>query len=394
MASAPPLLIVGASARAAAESAVLAGFEPLAVDLFADRDLQAIARVLRCPAEQYPHALVQLARKLAPAGTPLLLTGAMENHLEAAAELERWYPPVGPSVSAMAKAREPALWQAMPSIPGVRVPRIAGAPPCVPHTGSHDGPWLLKPRRGAAGRRVTFASSVPLHELNRSSDDTCYLQEFIPGIACSFTFFARDSHVHLLGATLQIVGDPAFGASGFEYAGSLAPLALSPPQQLAGQAIGQWLAQSRSLRGLFGVDFILSDAGIIHPIEINPRYTASVEVIERVTGTAALAKLQAVTQQHSPVCPATFNPVQAAGKAIVRAKRTLAVPDLWQRFNRSVLADVPEAGQVVPAHQPICTLLATGPSPEDCLAQLHDRAAELYTFLDELHPFTLSPRPG
>ena len=45
------------------------------------------------------------------------------------------------------------------------------------------------------------------------------------------------------------------------------------------QQLGLDLARGCGLRGLFGVDFVLSE-GVPWPVEINPRYTASVEVLE------------------------------------------------------------------------------------------------------------------
>ena len=76
----PPLVIVGASARAAAQSALRAGYEPWCIDLFADRDLRAFASVQRCPWSDYPQGIHILLRE-APKSAPVLLTGAMENHL-------------------------------------------------------------------------------------------------------------------------------------------------------------------------------------------------------------------------------------------------------------------------------------------------------------------------
>ncbi|MFN9850407.1 MAG: hypothetical protein ACK57P_01195 [Planctomycetota bacterium] len=39
------IVVAGASGRSAAQRAVLAGFEVLAIDLFSDRDLRSIAQV-------------------------------------------------------------------------------------------------------------------------------------------------------------------------------------------------------------------------------------------------------------------------------------------------------------------------------------------------------------
>ena len=70
------LLIVGASVRAAAFSALRAGFRPLAADKFADTDLTAC-----CPARRvadYPRGLPAAVSAWPPCGW--MYTGALENH--------------------------------------------------------------------------------------------------------------------------------------------------------------------------------------------------------------------------------------------------------------------------------------------------------------------------
>ena len=74
-----PIIILGASARAAAQSARRADYEPWCVDLFADRDLREIATVHPCPPNEYPGAMLRLLEQ-APPGAGVLLTGAMENY--------------------------------------------------------------------------------------------------------------------------------------------------------------------------------------------------------------------------------------------------------------------------------------------------------------------------
>ena len=57
------LAILGASARAAAQSAIRAGLSPWCADLFADRDLCAMASVARCERHDYPHGLLDLMER-------------------------------------------------------------------------------------------------------------------------------------------------------------------------------------------------------------------------------------------------------------------------------------------------------------------------------------------
>ena len=71
----------------------------------------------------------------------------------------------------------------------------------------------------------------------------------------------------------------------------------------------------------------------------------------------------------------------AAGKAILYAREDVVVPDTRVWPTRGV-RDVPEPGEPVGAGQPICTLLASGPTPEAVLAELEARAQALRAELD------------
>src|SRR5262245_2003526 len=79
------VVIVGASGRAAAWSALRAGLSPWVFDLFADADLHGQCQARRIEASAYPYGLVE-AHSEAPLG-PLLYTGALENHPRLLAEL-------------------------------------------------------------------------------------------------------------------------------------------------------------------------------------------------------------------------------------------------------------------------------------------------------------------
>src|SRR6516225_6871027 len=75
-----PLLIAGASARAAAFSALRAGLRPACADLFADADLRACCPVRRVEPRDYPREFLDLP-ELADPG-PWLYTGGLENRPE------------------------------------------------------------------------------------------------------------------------------------------------------------------------------------------------------------------------------------------------------------------------------------------------------------------------
>src|SRR5437016_5423412 len=77
MADSSNLLIVGASTRAAAFSALRAGLTPWCADLFVDADLQRRCPVERVAPQEYPQCFIAIAANGPPG--PWMYTGALEN---------------------------------------------------------------------------------------------------------------------------------------------------------------------------------------------------------------------------------------------------------------------------------------------------------------------------
>ena len=119
------------------------------------------------------------------------------------------------------------------------------------------------------------------------------------------------------------------------------------------------------MRGLFGVDCVWRN-GVPLPVEVNPRYTASVEVLEYAAGgVVGKAILFARTALEFP----------AAGPWLETLRRPGSI------FDMPAFADIPAAGQGIAAGWPILTLFARGDTVDDCREQLRKRAAELERWL-------------
>jgi hypothetical protein len=97
------LILVGASARAAAFSALRAGLEPYAIDCFADRDLAAVCPAVRI--DRYPHDF-EPALARAP-HAPWIYTGGLENHPRLVERLARLRPLLGNAGRGLQEARQP-----------------------------------------------------------------------------------------------------------------------------------------------------------------------------------------------------------------------------------------------------------------------------------------------
>jgi predicted ATP-grasp superfamily ATP-dependent carboligase len=206
----------------------------------------------------------------------------------------------------------------------------------------------------------------------------CYLQEWIDGISHAAIFLGQPSGpTLLLGVTRQLIGEPSLHAAPFQYCGSVGPVELPAPVLAMLTRVGKALVDDLGLRGCFGVDFILNVA-TPWPVEVNPRYTASVEVLERATGKSLLAL-------HADVFTGRtiheFEPAgrRCHGKYILFAHKPLMFPahGPWEVEGRLALddpsrrfADIPSPGEPINAGQPVMTLF--GPQEE-----LPARIAEL-----------------
>jgi predicted ATP-grasp superfamily ATP-dependent carboligase len=343
---------------------------PWCADLFADSDLERIATVLKVPPDVYPAGLFD-ALADAPPG-PVIYTGALENRPDLLAKVNR--PLWGNAPDVVRAIRCPERWTACLRSHDISCPAIAS------ESGSEGG-WLLKPRRSAAGFGIQ-----PYHG-QAFNPRTHFLQEWIDGTPCSAVFLGLETDAAFLGATEQLIGTPWLNATGFHYAGSVGPLTMAAATTFRWRDLGATLARAFRLRGLFGIDAILCD-GVPWPIEINPRYTASMEILERTLELPLLRWHGDVFAGDDPSLPSNERSSDHSfwAKGILFARKVVAFPPdgPWNDALRPGVdldavefADIPHAGDVIERGQPVLTLFASAPTMEQCRANLQEKARAL-----------------
>lgn len=386
------VLIAGLSTRAAAESAARAGFAVTAIDAFGDLDVPPSVRALAMPRD--------FGR---PFSAPSAAHAARNIECDAAAYLSNFENHPG-AVSALAAGR--ALWGNAPAVlRHVRDPlRVADAfrrrgipAPAVRmngQNGSNDpSDWLLKPLSSGGGHQVRRWRPVkgrPTH-LKRGGGvpHACYLQEHVEGVPGSVVFVAAGGHAVPLGVSRQLVGEPAFGADGYRYCGNIlvsagdAQFGQDETLVEAASAIACAVAEDFSLIGVNGVDFIARD-GLPFPIEVNPRWCGSMELVERtyglsVFGVHAVACRDAVLPEFN--LARARRGMAAVGKAVVFARQDVAIGDTCSWLADADVRDVPHPGERIAAGRPVCTVFGTGPDAAACYAALVRRAGRVYAEL-------------
>ncbi len=367
------LLIAGVAVRALAASAARAGYRVTAVDAFGDLDLCRVASAIPLRVENgtdySPLSAVRAARTV-PA-TLVAYTSNFENYPEAVARLARRRRLLGNPPAVLTRVRNPLELMREVRRRGFATPNTRATPPAAKGA---PGSWLLKPRRsgGGHGTRVwRRGEAVPR---------THYLQERIAGSSGSVVFAADGRRAVTLGLTRQLVGDGRLGARGFRYCGSL----LGNPSGLfrrgeelldAARAVVAGLTAEFGLVGLNGMDFVARD-GVPYPIEVNPRYSASMELLERAHGLSMFETHIQAFEGTLPAVPARSAEIE--GKAIVFARRDVTVGDTRGWIDHGCFADIPHPGERILRGHPICTVFAKGRNADGCHRLLLSRAASVY----------------
>ncbi len=337
----PPLLIVGASARAASWSARRAGYAPIALDRFADRDLFELATVIELsPGQSILEAIAALPR------CNWMYTGGMENDADLVDAISEHHDLIGNPGRVLRQVRDPIAWTA--ALRDVSLPHLDVA---TRETGYDPRkPWICKPFRsvGGLGVAVRIGDEIP---------EGCFLQRRIGGGRLIGAQFRCDAAgVSLLGACEQWVGGPGSPGS-FAYRGSLGPICLADGILTQVIQTAEVLTKTFGLTGLFGIDFLLDDR-LAWPIEINPRYTASIEILERSGSCPVGCTLPTATSDflNGYVQPdAMVGGAHPTGKCVLYAEKDLVWIDVETTGD---MADIPSEGAGFHRGDPILTLFA------------------------------------
>ncbi|HWQ46001.1 MAG TPA: ATP-grasp domain-containing protein [Longilinea sp.] len=347
MSDKPVVLLVGVSTRAMCQSAVNAGYEVISLDYFADYDQPpqiksySLSKDFHLPLS-IPN-LITAARGLLPLVQVVVPGAGLENigDLLAGSPVELW----GNEPEASSKVRNQRLLKEILPGTGLELPRTL-------HLGDEqpgEGRWLKKDlaHNGGVGVKDWHAGMAW-----RTGE---IIQEFIPGQLCSAVFVADGRQARLLGLTRQYAGVKELGAKDYWWCGNAAPLIdMAIFQRL--ETAASVLTAACGLKGLNGIDFIVRD-GIPYLLEVNPRWSGSVELFEKVGAYNAFdlhrwgCEGYLPSQQSIEVRPIYW----AKGIVYARRKIEMGYQDDWPLGD---YADIPYPGEVILKGSPICSVLS------------------------------------
>jgi predicted ATP-grasp superfamily ATP-dependent carboligase len=365
------IVIVGVSTRAVAESAVRGGYQVCTVDYFGDRDQKALVenysllRDFNLPFSAY--GLLEASRRLE--FNSAMYISNLENHPKVVAELARKSCLLGNAPDVLDQVRD---WrQLRQSCTEEGIPCAVTFLPGEEKNAVPESRWLRKPVRSGGGHNIRFWDGEPL-------DEAHVLQEYMEGRPASVAFVADGKRSVVIGLSEQLIGWPEMGARQFVWCGSLLPLRLDAEDRAAFletvESMVARLTRRFGLRGVNGLDLVVANDSDGCPcpflVEVNPRYTASMELVEIAHGLNIFSlHLEAMAGQLPKFSLGQHLEGHFIGKGIVFARRTLTVPEAMGGVEQG-RRDIPFPGDRIMAARPVCTVLAEGDERESCLDKL------------------------
>lgn len=379
-----PILITGFSTRSIAEAALRSGYSPLTLDYFGDYDQRLLVKNYSLMRDLgLPFSIknvLAVFKKIKEEIEALIYISPFENHPQAVRKLSSGIMLLGNTPETLKKVRNWRFIRAFTQEEGIGFPETIFPDEELPQSGS----WLLKPERSGGGHRIKLWQG---EELKKGY----FLQKLVKGVPCSAVFAADGKNSVLLGLTEQLIGKPELGAEGFTWCGNIFPLELDQENREALISriddICLKLTRSFGLRGINGIDFVLSESeNTPFLVEVNPRYPASMELIEQAFHLPAFEIHIQSSQGESYYFPLKEKLSQARyhGKGIVYAKQTVEIPPESPNWILANRRDVPFPGEIVKKGHPICTVFATGETRDECWWGLLQEAERLEK---ELKPF-------
>ncbi len=383
------ILIAGLSTRAIAESAVRGGHRVVTLDSFGDRDQRALVENY---ALQRDFALPSTGSGQAPFSAEALLQASryldfeavvyisnLENHPEVVEELARGRVLLGNAPPVLRRVRDWRTLRTFCHEEGISCPTTL-----LPGEEKEADPtvrWLRKPVRSGGGRGIRPWAGESLAK-------THLLQACVEGWPASAAFVADGQRSVVIGLTEQLVGREELGARGFTWCGNILPLGLAvtdpplrgglaslqPAEKItilgAVERMAARLTRRFGLRGVNGIDLVVADGPDGRPrpflVEVNPRYTASMELVEWAYGLNVFSlHLEAMAGRLPDFSLAEHLHGPHFGKGIVYARQTVTMPETagWTEQGRR---DIPFPGERIKAGRPVCTVLAEGEGREAC----------------------------
>lgn len=353
-----PVLVFAQSGRFIAESATRAGYPVRVADCFGDSDTLSVAEAwLQIPSFSTlsDNDFLQSVEQLSLGEDCLLICGT---------GIERFYPAlkrlpphirlVGNTPETLARVRQPTQFFAL-------LERLNLPYPATGFVGPIPAQSLVKPSDAAGGRGIKRAGSGTLQTGE-------FYQQFVDGVSRSACFIADGRQAKILGWNRQHHRQNSFELEMIQQPDQ-------PSSQLQDDletAVSALVAQT-GLKGFNSLDFIVDRADRLFILEINPRISASVELLQQ----------QNWFEWHLAACNGEWPQIgsETAEPRFRQLQYLFAEQDLQimaEPVWPEACHDLPVGGSLISESMPICTLIVEAESHSACHKQLKQLQQDVY----------------
>lgn len=365
------VLIAGIATRGMVTSAVAAGYDVTSLDYFADSDQPKEAKCLSLERDFHCSlTLKNLARAikiLLDEIDTVVFCAGMENETSLFDSVKEKLL-LGNEARVVTGVRDTRKLELALRGTNVRIPKTIFPGESLPLINqSIRQRWLCKDSLYSGGQGIyewDGRCSLKKREI---------LQLMVEGKLASASFVANRRSASLLGLSVQYAGVEDLGANNYWWCGNVLPLIDESVVSIIQDAANA-LTNYFGLVGLNGIDFIIS-GGEINILEINPRYTESMELIEMAIG-KNLFNMQVEAYHGKLPQFELINSCPFFGKGVLYAERDVTIMDTngWQYQDRR---DIPHSGSTILLGAPICSIMAVEDSPDTCWASVLTKAQHI-----------------
>lgn len=356
----PPILLIGGSVRAAAESAARAGIACFACDHYGDRETLAVAR-----------GWIQLDEFAKSDPKPELLAMIVGGTKTGLGWMEdRGWRFRGVSPLFFAETSDPKFLSSLATDANVKFPAWEPFDGTKRHSAPPPRPrWLIKRRESSGGLGVRWIgeSEAGIHATTPETLDR-YLQQYVHGRSLGATFVSDGQRALLLGICRPL--NTRLGDLPFVYSGSAGPVATDHRISAAFTRLAETFVQQSEFTGPFNID-VVDDGTDVWLLEINPRFSASMELVEsswmRRTGRPcsvfeSVERWHERLEEHPPKQLSASRSPPAFIKRVLFAKTSIRLDPNHFAIGRESdpfqWKDVPSNPTNVEPGMPIATLIA------------------------------------
>ena len=328
------------------QAAVKAGFEVVAIDVFADEETRLAASetyIINLSDDGLDAAeLLELLVLIIKPNDVFCYGAGFERQPIMLKKIAKHLPVLGNNPQGMHYANTTKLFFAALDNSSIQYPEIS-------FSGlKHTQHWLQKRVGGSGGGHITRV--LPLQDIPPKFKH--YYQREIVGMSVSLLFLATETHVHAIGFNKQWCAPTAFNP--YRYGGAVSHIDLSESIKNNLLNAANQLRKAFNLIGINSIDCIVNGE-TVWVLELNARLSATFDLYESADGDLFNAHMNACLRL--PIQLPIKTQVSRAHQ-IIYANDGCVVPVNmgWPDY----VLDRPVAGSIIEAGQPLCTVFATG----------------------------------